>query len=199
MLPAAQPYPKRRPMQPYNPPGDRERFRLLRERPGDGPEVEWLLDLAFAPGRTALSSYRLRQGVPPVAELCTVVRDEYDALAGCIRYWPVRIGACGGEIGAPALLLGPVAVHPTRQGEGIGALIMRETLADAAALGWTRVVLVGDEPYYARFGFSREVARNLAFPPPYNPDRLLGRALAPDAFDSCSGMVRPWIAAATLD
>lgn len=161
---------------------------MLRERPEDGPEVEWLLDLAFAPGRTALSSYRLRQGVAPVAELCTVVRDEYDVLAGCIRYWPVRIGPAG----APALLLGPVAVHPTRQGEGIGALLMRETLAGAAALGWARVVLVGDLPYYSRFGFSRDAARNLKFPPPYNPDRLLARALVPGAFDDCCGMIRPW-------
>lgn len=160
----------------------------MRERPEDAAEVEWLLDLAFAPGRTALSSYRLREGVPPVAELCAIVRDEYGALSGAIRYWPVRIG----ESGAPALLLGPVAVHPTRQGEGIGALLMRETLAKAAELGWTRVILVGDLPYYARFGFSREAARGLAFPPPYNPDRLLARPSRPGAFDGCSGMVRPW-------
>lgn len=163
-------------------------FRLTRERPEDGPEVEWLLDLAFAPGRTALSSYRLREGVPPVAELCTVVRDEFDALAGCIRYWPVRIG----ETGARALLLGPVAVHPTRQGEGIGALLMRETLSEAARLGWERVILIGDLPYYARFGFSRDPVSEIRFPAPYNPDRLLGRALAPGAFEGCSGMVRPW-------
>ena len=163
-------------------------FCLTRERPEDGPEVEWLLDLAFAPGRTALSSYRLREGVPPVAKLCTVVRDEFDALAGCIRYWPVRIG----DAGATALLLGPVAVHPTRQGEGIGALLMRETLAEAARLGWKRVILIGDLPYYARFGFSRDPVRAIEFPAPYNPDRLLGRALVPGGFEGCSGMVRPW-------
>lgn len=163
-------------------------FRLMRERPEDGPEVEWLLDLAFAPGRTALSSYRLRDGVPPVAELCTLVRDGYDALAGCIRYWPIRIG----DAGSPALLLGPVAVHPTRQGEGIGALLMRETLSEASGLGWTRVVLVGDLPYYSRFGFSRDVVRAIDFPPPYNRDRLLGKALLPDAFNGCAGMVQPW-------
>jgi predicted N-acetyltransferase YhbS len=186
-------------MQQPIPSGEPEKFRLLRERPEDGPEVEWLLDLAFAPGRTALSSYRLRQGVAPVAPLCTLVRDEYDALAGCIRYWPVRIDRCAGERGAPALLLGPVAVHPTRQGEGIGALLMRETLADAAALGWSRVVLIGDQPYYARFGFSREAARRLAFPAPYNPDRLLARALVPGAFDGCCGMVRPWTAGPEAD
>jgi len=67
-------------------------FRLLPEREADGDEVEALLDLAFAPGRTALSSYRLREGVPPAAGLCRIARDEYDALVGCIRYWPVRIG-----------------------------------------------------------------------------------------------------------
>lgn len=164
-------------------------FRLMRERPGDAAEVEWLLDLAFAPGRTALSSYRLREGVPPVAELCTLVRDEHDALAGCIRYWPIRIG----DSGAPALLLGPVAVHPTRQGEGIGALLMRETLAQAAKSGWKRVLLVGDLPYYSRFGFSRDPARSMDFPAPYNPDRLLAKPLQPGAFDGCSGMVRPWV------
>lgn len=190
-------------MQPPTRPGARpatrpstpERFRLLRERPEDGPEIEWLLDLAFAPGRTALSSYRLRDGVAPVVELCTVVRDEYDSLAGAIRFWPVRIGAAG----APALLLGPVAVHPTRQGEGIGALLMHETLADAAMHGWTRIVLIGDLPYYARFGFAREQARGLDFPPPYSADRLLAKALQPGAFDGCSGMIRPWSSDAAAD
>lgn len=163
-------------------------FRVMRERPEDAAEVEWLLDLAFAPGRTALSSYRLRDGIPPVAGLCTVARDEYDALAGCIRYWPIRIG----ETGAPALLLGPVAVHPTRQGEGIGALLMRETLAEAGLAGWERVILIGDLPYYARFGFSRDPVRNLDFPAPYNPDRLLGKPLVEGGFVGCSGMVRRW-------
>ena len=78
-------------------------FRLMRERPQDEPEVEWLYDTCFAPGRTALSSYRLREGVDPVAELCLMARDEFDAVVAAIRYWPVRVG----EAGTPALLLGP--------------------------------------------------------------------------------------------
>ncbi len=163
-------------------------FRILRETPQDGPEVEYLYDLAFAPGRTALSSYRLRDGIDPVPGLSLVARDEYDAIGGAIRYWPVRVG----ETGTPALLLGPVAVHPTRQGEGLGALLMSESLHRAAELGWTRVILVGDEPYYGRFGFSREAARSLDYPPPTNPDRLLARALEPDAFNGVSGLVRSW-------
>jgi predicted N-acetyltransferase YhbS len=165
-------------------------FRLYRETADDGPEVEFLYDLAFAPGRTALSSYRLRDGVEPVADLSLVARDEYDVLAGAIRFWPIRIG----EAGHTALLLGPVAVHPTRQGEGLGALLISESLHRAAP-DWTRVVLIGDEPYYGRFGFSRDLGRALDFPPPTNPDRLLARALAPGAFDGVHGMVRPWPAA----
>ncbi|MFQ5621876.1 MAG: GNAT family N-acetyltransferase [Paracoccaceae bacterium] len=163
-------------------------FRISNETADDAAEVEYLFDLAFAPGRTALSSYRLRDGVGPVAELSLVARDELDVLAGAIRYWPVRIGAAG----TPALLLGPVAVHPTRQGEGLGALLMHESLSRAAGLGWSRVVLVGDEPYYGRFGFTRALARALDFPPPTNPERLLARELAAGAFDGVGGMVRAW-------
>ncbi len=163
-------------------------FRILKEKPADSAEVEYLYDLAFAPGRTALSSYRLRDGVEPVAALCLAARDEYDVLAGAIRYWPIRIGPGGPE----ALLLGPVAVHPTRQGEGLGALLIGESLERARELGWTRAVLVGDEPYYRRFGFTRAAAAGLDYPPPTNPDRLLARALAPGAFDGIAGMVSRW-------
>lgn len=163
-------------------------FRLLPERERDRTEVEALLDLAFAPGRTALSSYRLREGVPPVPGLCRVARDEFDALAGCIRFWPVRIGSRDD----PALLLGPIAVHPTRQGEGLGAALIHDGLERAREAGWTRVVLVGDEPYYRRFGFSRAEAARLDFPPPVNPARLLARSLEEGAFATVEGLVHRW-------
>ncbi len=161
-------------------------FNLTVETAEDADEVEWLYDLAFAPGRQALSSYQLREGVAPVADLCIAARDELNVVAGAIRYWPVLIGTAGDK----ALLLGPVATHPTRQGEGLGALLIGETLATARDLGWSRVILVGDEPYYSRFGFTREAAKTISFPPPTNPDRLLANALIPGAFDSVSGEVR---------
>ncbi|PIE07158.1 MAG: GNAT family N-acetyltransferase [Rhodobacterales bacterium] len=159
-------------------------FRLDEETAADWWEVEALYDLCFAPGREALSSYRLRDGVAPVAGLSLTVRDEAGILAGAIRHWPVRVAA------QPALLLGPVAVHPTRQGEGLGALLIREGLARAAALGWERMMLVGDRPYYARFGF--EVLPGVGMPPPTNPDRVLGRELVPGAWAGVSGRVRRW-------
>ncbi|MCP5075199.1 MAG: N-acetyltransferase [Rhodobacteraceae bacterium] len=161
-------------------------FRLAPETWDDSDEVEYLYDLAFAPGREALSSYRLRDGVAPVAALSLVARDEYDVLAGAIRYWPVKIGTEG----AAALLLGPVAVHPTYQGEGVGGLLIRESLDIAQKLDWKRVILIGDEPYYSRFGFQR--AATLEFPPPTNPDRLLALELQVGSLDQPWGMVRQW-------
>nr|WP_255596802.1 N-acetyltransferase [Cognatishimia sp. MH4019] len=134
--------------------------------------------MCFAPGREALSSYRLRDGVPPVAELSRVARDDLGVLGGAIRFWPVRLGD------AEALLLGPIAVHPTRQGEGLGGLLMQDSLAAAAAAGWARVVLVGDAPYYRKFGFRR--LEGVKMPPPTNPERVLGLELVPGAWAKIS-------------
>lgn len=160
-------------------------YTLCPETDADTPEVEALLDLCFAPGRTALSSYRLRDGVPPVAELCLTLRAGAEGAGGpltaAIRYWPVRVG------GRPVLLLGPVAVHPTAQGEGLGGILMRESLSRAAAMGWGRVMLVGDEPYYRRFGFHK--LEGVEMPPPTNPDRVLGLELRPGAWDGVRGDV----------
>ena len=156
-------------------------YRLDEETEEDWWEVEALYDLCFAPGRTALSSYRLRDGVPTVAALCLTLRDGDGTLAAAIRYWPVRVG------GRDALLLGPVAVHPTRQGEGLGGLLINESLAEARRLGWERVMLVGDAPYYSRFGFHKLLG--VEMPPPTNPDRVLGLALKAGAWDGVTGIV----------
>ena len=153
---------------------------LAEETSEDWWEVEALYDLCFAPGREALSSYRLRDGMPPVAHLSLTARDELGILAGAIRYWPVTVGDL------PSLLLGPIAVHPTRQGEGLGAVLIEESLSKAE--GWTRVMLVGDAPYYRRFGFHR--LEGVEMPPPTNPERILGRALEDGAWDGVTGIVR---------
>ncbi|MGR3762099.1 GNAT family N-acetyltransferase [Roseobacteraceae bacterium NS-SX3] len=163
-------------------------IQLQAEQPGDWWEVEALYDLCFAPGREALSSYRLRDGVPPVPGLSQVARDEQGILAGAIRFWPVQIGE--GPGGADALLLGPVAVHPTHQGEGLGGSLIRDSLAKAAEGGWQRVMLVGNAPYYARFGFAR--LEGVEMPPPTNPDRVLGLALQAGAWEGVAGQVRRW-------
>ena len=157
-------------------------YTLRPENKDDWWEVEALYDLCFAPGREALSSYRLRDGVPPVESLCHVARDSDGVLAGAIRYWPVQVGAFD------ALLLGPVAVHPTRQGEGLGRALI-ETSLDAAT-GWDRVMLVGDAPYYSKFGFER--LSGVEMPPPTNPARILGRSLSGSGWGGVTGAVRRW-------
>ncbi|ETX14451.1 acetyltransferase [Roseivivax halodurans JCM 10272] len=159
-------------------------YVITPERETDSWEVETLYDLCFAPGREALSSYRLRDGVPPVRRLCRVARyEEGGFLGGAIRYWPVRVG------GAPTLLLGPIAVHPTAQGEGLGGALIRESLF-VAREEWERVLLVGDAPYYGRFGF--EHLSGVEMPPPTNPERILGLALSPGAWDGVAGEVTAW-------
>ncbi|MEO1798637.1 MAG: N-acetyltransferase [Pseudomonadota bacterium] len=159
-------------------------YTLAAEGPEDWWEVEALYDTCFAPGREALSSYRLRDGVAKVGALCLTARDADGILAGAVRYWPVCVGD------APALLLGPIAVHPTRQGEGLGGDLVTQSLGAARALSWTRVLLVGDAPYYGRMGFRR--LDGVEMPPPTNPERVLGYALAPGAWDGVRGEVTRW-------
>lgn len=161
-------------------------YRLEVETDADWWDVEALYDLCFAPGRTALSSYRLRDGVDKATDLCLVLRDEEGVLAAVIRFWPVLVG------GKQVLLLGPVAVHPTRQGEGLGQMLIRESLAEALRLGWERVMLVGDAPYYSRFGFSK--LPHVVMPPPTNPERVLGIELRGGAWEGVAGEVTKFVA-----
>lgn len=156
-------------------------MEIRQETSEDRWEVEALYDLCFAPGREALSSYRLREDVAPVHPLCRVARDDAGILAAAIRHWPISVGA------STALLLGPVAVHPTRQGEGLGGALIRDTQARASELGWERTLLVGDAPYYRRFGFLP--LAKVQMPPPTNPQRVLGAG----AWGGIAGHVRRYL------
>lgn len=168
------------------------------ESPADAEEIEVLYDLVFGPGRKALSSYRLRAGAEPIGKLGMVSREREGLLVGAIRFWPVRLGAGG----IPALLAGPVGIHPTRQGEGLGAALIRRALSraaicemplDAGEAGcWSRAVLVGDEPYYGRFGFRRCLGEGLNFPPPTDPRRVLACELKEGAMHGVEGDVCSW-------
>ena len=155
-------------------------IHLGRETADDWWEIEALYDLTFAPGRSALSSYRLREGVAALPDLCLVARDPARVIAGVVRNWPVRVG------GHATVLLGPIAVHPTRQGEGIAAMLMWRSL-EIATQNWDRIMLVGDAPFYQRYGFER--LQNVQMPPPTNPDRVLGLAVTPGGWDQVLGKV----------
>lgn len=150
----------------------------------DHEAIEHLLDLSFGSGRQSKTSYRLREGNTAVPGLSLVVRDPGVKLAGTISFWPLAIG----ETQSPALLLGPLAVHPDRQGLGIGLRLMREGLARAKAQGHGLVLLVGDEPYYAKVGFARLPPGLIGLPGPFDSNRFLYLELKPGALAGVSGM-----------
>lgn len=152
--------------------------------PADHDAVEHLLDRAFGLGRQTKTSYRLREGEKLTVDLCRAAWFGGE-IVGSIWYSPIRIGDAGTE----ALLLGPLAVSPDFQNCGIGMRLMQSTLEDARIFGHRLVILVGDEPYYARVGFARVPDGRLQLPGPFNPDRLLYRELVPGAFEGVSGLV----------
>jgi predicted N-acetyltransferase YhbS len=154
--------------------------------PQDHDTVEHLLDLSFGSDRRSKTSYRLREGNTAVPGLSLVVRDSGVGISGTISFWPLAIG----ERQTPALLLGPLAVHPDRQSLGIGLMMMREGLARAKAQGHALVLLVGDEPYYARVGFRKLPPGLISLPGPVNPDRFLYLELEAGALQGVSGTVQ---------
>lgn len=146
---------------------------------------EALLDRAFGPQRHEKTCERLREGRLAAAGLSLVaLRDT--ALVGTIRLWHVTLGP-----DRPALLLGPVAVDADLRAEGIGSRLIREALARAAEQAHAAVILVGDEPYYRRFGFSAEPMARLWLPGPVERERFLGLALKPGALSGAAGLVSP--------
>jgi predicted N-acetyltransferase YhbS len=161
------------------------KFLVLDETIDDNNEVESLLNLVFTPQRNKLGSYYFRKNVSRVEFLCKVIKNDYGHIIGSIRYWPVYIG----KKKFSCLLLGPLAVHPICQGEGIGAKLILKTLNLAEKYGWERVILVGDESYYSRFGFKKKLAKDLIFPKPVNQDRLLGLELKPGSLTRVKGLV----------
>jgi predicted N-acetyltransferase YhbS len=156
---------------------------IREEAPTDVGAREHLLDICFGPRRRAKTSEKLRKGRLP-AEGLALSGEDNGRLLGTVRLWHIDAGK-----GRPALLLGPLAVHPEAQGLGLGSALMRDALARAGALGHSAVLLVGDAPYYARFGFTPEATAGLWLPGPYEAGRFLAHEIRPGALDGAQGLV----------
>ena len=161
---------------------------VRQERPGEAAVREALLDLAYGPARFTKTSERLRKGRAPELAL---VASEGRRIVGTVRLWSVKfpLPQAGEGKGGGALLLGPLAVHPDCRDRGIGSTLVQHALRQAARRGHCAVLLVGDAPFYARFGFSSEKTGALSLPGPYERHRLLGLELQPGALDGARGLI----------
>lgn len=153
--------------------------------PKDLPDVLALNARAFGPGRFARTAYRVREGTPPISRFCLLSRVAGELVAS-IRFTEVTVGGKGG-----VLLLGPLAVEARYAGLGYGKRLVAEGLERAKASGIALVLLVGDEPYYGRFGFKRIGLSRIKMPGPVDPARMLAAELREGALVEYAGMVEP--------
>lgn len=166
------------------PTSDAAAFAIRAERPSDVAARETLLDACFGEGRQMRTCQRLRDERAPAEGLAlSAVRG--GTLVGTLRLWHVGAG------GVAALVLGPLAVDPGCRDLGIGGALVMHALTLAKARGHGAVILLGDAPYYARFGFSAQKTAALALPGPFERDRLLAIELRDGALDGAWGMIVP--------
>jgi predicted N-acetyltransferase YhbS len=162
---------------------------ILPETADDAPAIDHLHERTFGPGRYARSAYRVREGRGHELALSFTARIG-TLLVGSVRLTPICIGE------TKALLLGPLTVEPPFREHGVGTALIARALKEAKAAGHKLVVLVGDEPFYAKSGFKRIRKGQVKLPGPVDPARLLVAELSAGAFEGVAGMIRPdWEAA----
>lgn len=130
-------------------------------------EVEKLLDDAFGTDRHLRTAYLLRKGMPVIDHLSFGIRDDSECV-GSIQCWPIAV------VETPLILVGPVAVSPAKQKQGLGHRLMYAML-DAIIEKDAPMVMIGDPEYYGRFGFHSEGTEGWSLPGPWEARRLLLR------------------------
>jgi predicted N-acetyltransferase YhbS len=156
---------------------------IREEKIADVAAREVLLDQAYGACRFTKTSERLREGRRAAAGL-SLVAVERGRIVGTVRLWHVTAGP-----GRAALLLGPLAVHPDYRNRGIGTTLVRRAIARARLAGHDAILLVGDAPYYSRFGFGAAQTAALWMPGSFERARLLGLELKPAALAGARGMI----------
>ena len=139
------------------------------EDPADEAAIEALLDHAFGPGRFVKASERVREFAEFRPDMSFCAWDQ-GVLVGVVRMWKVHVG------GAPAIFLGPLAVQAEGRKFGIGGELVQRACAAAQAAGYP-VLLVGDAPYFSRFGFSAAPCKGVRMPGPVDQRRVLARGV----------------------
>lgn len=137
-------------------------LRIEPETAFDRAAVEALVLRAFGPGRFAKTAERLRERSRLAAGF--VARDDQQVI-GSVRLWSITVGDL------PALFLGPIAVEADSRRGGLGAELVAACVDHARTLDVSGVLLVGDPPYFTRFGF--EVAPDVVLPGPADRRRVM--------------------------
>jgi predicted N-acetyltransferase YhbS len=164
-------------------------FVIDHETPADVVAREALLDRTMGRDRRKKSSEKIRSGRIPAEGLALVARDRAGHVIGTVRLWSIEAGVSREGQAIDALLLGPLAVDCAHEGKGIGAALMRAALLEARKRGHGAVLLVGDAPYYERFGFFADKTQHLVMPGPFARDRFLALELVPGWLEGAAGMV----------
>jgi predicted N-acetyltransferase YhbS len=164
-------------------------FSIGEEMPHEAAQREALLDRAMGPGRKRKSSEKLRRGRLPAEGLAFVARNSDGGVIGTVRLWNVD-SPCVHRGQAEALLLGPLAVDPFYEGNGIGSKLMNHAIEEATRLEHAAIILVGDAAYYKRFGFSNEKTGDIFMPGPFEKSRLLALELRDGAVDGMHGILQ---------
>jgi predicted N-acetyltransferase YhbS len=164
-------------------------FVIDHETPADVVAREALLDRTMGTDRRKKSSEKIRRGRVPAEGLALVARDAAGHVIGTVRLWNIEAGVSREGQAVEALLLGPLAVDCAHEGKGIGAALMRAALLEARKRGHGAVLLVGDAPYYERFGFFADKTEHLVMPGPFARDRFLALELVHGWLEGAAGMV----------
>jgi putative acetyltransferase len=118
------------------------------EQPDDYDAIRALHHSAFAPSDLEAQIVdALRADHDHVPELC-LVAVQNDEVVGHVMLSEATIGD------HKALGLGPIAVDPAHQRDGIGGALMREVIERAQTTDYTLIALLGHPGYYPRFGFA---------------------------------------------
>ena len=149
----------------------------------DIPEIEALHARVFGPGRFGRTAYRIREGAPKVSDFCRLAKGNEELLAA-VSFTRINIGTKDN-----ALLLGPLVVAPEVANQGLGRKLIAAGLDAANCNGMAVVILVGDKPYYERFGFEHVPQGQIRFPGPVDPGRILAWQSEPDAINNFSGFI----------
>lgn len=150
-------------------------FRMLADIPDAAQDA--LLDAAFGPDRRQRTAYKVRRGCDMIEKLSIAWHDVDGLLTGIVQCWPVALRADEG-VDRPMIMVGPVAVLPERQNEGIGIALMDRVMS--LHDGWpvesqVPMMMIGDAAYYGRWNFSADHTGRWRLPGPFERDRLLMR------------------------